>query len=98
MKFGMNQEDRKSLMFMFGNAPSYFESMPSALGNLIVESIKEVENFKSLVPKKFQIMALYIQSLVLRDEYKQYLYEKLLKVFGVTDDEKFFAIEAISLF
>lgn len=60
--------------------------------------MKEIENFKSTIPKKYLILALYTQSLVLKDEYKQLLYEKLMKIFGITDDERFFAIEAISFF
>lgn len=53
MKFGMNIEDRKSLKFLYGSAPAYFETMPSALSALILESMKELDNFKSYIPKKY---------------------------------------------
>lgn len=41
---------------------------------------------------------MYTQSLTLKDEFKQYMYEKMLKIYGVSEEEMFFAIEAISFF
>lgn len=72
--------------------------MPTELSHLVVESMIGIEHFKSSIPKKYLVLALYTKSLVLKDEFKQILYEKLLNVFSVTKEEKFFAIECISLF
>lgn len=71
-------------MHLIGSVPAYFEKVPSAVGGLIVESMRDLDTFKTSIPKKYIILALYTQSLTLRDEYKQILYEKLLNMFGVT--------------